>query len=265
MFDLFDLLLLRRGTPADDRTLRFRRIDGSATAKVIYFLPWHTRFVFARQAGFAPLDFLACYEMPLAIVSSVPELCVQAMQGLVADAECLLQDRTIRGKDAVIVGLSVGTYPATYLANRIGARLCSVASADRADLAIWESPATRMVKHRAIQKGLQLSDYSMALDGTHPAQNLKGIARNSIFVIGQRDPFIPARRNAGLLQAIEKQVRSALVIKLDGGHFKALRASGQYQREMLDLKPARTGLPVRMPTFGRFTIERASKEPMPRP
>lgn len=25
MFDLFDLLLLRQGTPADDRTLRFRR------------------------------------------------------------------------------------------------------------------------------------------------------------------------------------------------------------------------------------------------
>ena len=98
MFDLLDLLLLRRGTPSDDRTLRFRRIDGSPTAKVIYFLPWHTRFVFARQAGFTPLDFLACYEMPLAIVSSVPELCVQAMQGLVADAESLLQDRAIRGQ-----------------------------------------------------------------------------------------------------------------------------------------------------------------------
>jgi len=265
MFDLFDLLLLRRGTPADDRTLRFRRIDGSATAKVIYFLPWHTRFAVARQAGFTPLDFLACYEMPLAIVSSVPELCARAMQGLVADAESLLQDRAIRGQDAVIVGLSVGTYPATYLANRIGARLCSVASADRADLAIWESPATRMVKHRAIQNGLQLSDYSMALDGTHPVQNLKAIARDSIFVVGQRDPFIPACRNAGLLQAIETQVRSAHVIKLDGGHFQTLRASGQYQREMLGLKPARTGLPVRIPTFGRLAIERASKDAIPRP
>jgi hypothetical protein len=75
----------------------------------------------------------------------------------------------------------------------------------------------------------------MALDGTHPVQNLTAIARNSIFVIGQRDPFIPVCRNAGLLQAIETQVRSAHVIKLDGGHFKTLRASGQYQREMLGL------------------------------
>ena len=83
MFDLLDLLLLKRGTPADDRTLAFRRIDGRPTAKVIYFLPWHTPYVFARQAGFMPLSFLACYEMPPAIVSSEPELCVQAMRGLV--------------------------------------------------------------------------------------------------------------------------------------------------------------------------------------
>src|SRR5947207_11646856 len=131
MLDIVDLLLLRRGIPADDRTLAFRRIDANPASTVIYFLPWHTPFAFARQAGFAPLDFLACYEMPPAIVSSEPKLCVEAMLGLVADAERLLVDRSVAGKEAVIIGLSVGTYPATYLANRIGARLCSVASADR--------------------------------------------------------------------------------------------------------------------------------------
>ena len=90
MFDLFDSLLLSRGTPADDRTLAFRRIDGNSASKVIYFLPWFTPFWFARQAGFAPLDFLAAYEMPPAIVSSEPAFCVRAMRGLVLDAERLL-------------------------------------------------------------------------------------------------------------------------------------------------------------------------------
>ena len=189
MFDLFDILLLSRGTPADDRTLAFRRIDGSPASNVIYFLPWFTPFWFARRAGFAPLDFLAAYEMPPAIVSSEPAFCVQAMRGLVQDAERLLQKRRIKTEDAVIVGLSVGTYPATYLANRIGARLCSVASADRADLAIWESPATRVVKHRALKKGFRLAHYSEFLQGSHPAQNLTGIAPNSVFVVGQRDPI----------------------------------------------------------------------------
>jgi hypothetical protein len=101
---------------------------------VIYFLPWHTPFLIARQAGFAPLDFLACYEMPEAIVSSEPQLCAQAMHALVSDAYALMRDRSVAGQDALIVGLSIGSYPATYLANRVGARLCSVASADRADM-----------------------------------------------------------------------------------------------------------------------------------
>ncbi len=87
MFDLLDRLLLSRGTPADDRTLAFRRIDGNPASNLIYFLPWRTPFWFARRVGFAPLDFLAAYEMPPAIVSSEPAFCVQAMRGLVEDAE----------------------------------------------------------------------------------------------------------------------------------------------------------------------------------
>jgi hypothetical protein len=127
MLDLVDLLLLRRGIPADDRELTFRRIDGNASSKVLYFLPWHTPFGIARQIGIMPLDFLACYEMPAAIVSSEPDLCLRAMVALVTDAQRLLTERGgIAGKDVLVVGLSVGSYPATYLANRIGARLCSV-------------------------------------------------------------------------------------------------------------------------------------------
>ena len=80
MLDLLDLLLLKRGLPGDDRTLSFRRIDGDANAKVIYFLPWHTPLSVCRQAGFTPL------ELPRAIVSSDPQLGVKAMRLLVADA-----------------------------------------------------------------------------------------------------------------------------------------------------------------------------------
>jgi hypothetical protein len=247
MFDLVDLLLLRRGVPANDRTLTFRRIDGNQASNVIYFLPWQTPFAFARHAGFAPLNFLACYEMPSAIVSSEPKLCVQAMRGLVDDAQRLLAGRGC-AKDALIVGLSVGSYPATYLANRIGARLCSVASADRGDLSIWESPATGIVKRRAMQKGYELAHYSDAFIGTHPAENLSGIAADSVFVIGDRDPYIPRHRKAGLLQAIEAHAPRAQVIKLHAGHFKTLMASGRYQRRMMGLERGRSWQ-LRMPSL----------------
>ena len=151
MFDLLDLFLLRRGIPADDRTIDFRRIDGNPHSKVIYFLPWHTPFSFAKQFGFIALDYLACYEIPPALVSSEPEFCVKALQGLVNDAEALLAANGVQPTEAIIVGLSVGNFPATYLANRIGARLCSVAPSDRADLMLWQSPAARIVKPRGAE------------------------------------------------------------------------------------------------------------------
>ena len=198
MLDLLDFILLRRGVPADDRTLSFRRIDGNPQSSVIYFLPWNTPFGVARQAGFTPLDFLAAYEMPRALVSSDPEMSVQAIRGLVEDAQALLESKGIAPHTVLLVGLSVGSFAATYLANRIGARLCAVAPSDRADMMMWQSPATRIVKRRAIEKGLQLAHYSRAMTGYHPIHNLAGVAPNSMFVMGRKDPFVPSQRRARL-------------------------------------------------------------------
>ena len=127
------------------------------------------------------------------------------------------------------------------------ARLCSVASADRADLAIWQSPATRLVRHRATRKGFGLADYSDALIGTHPAQNLGGIAPDSLFVVGRHDPFVPSPRLAGLLTAVERNVRRGQVIQLSAGRFKTLVMSGAYQRALFGLEWARKTWLVRWP------------------
>ena len=265
MFDFLDLLLLRRGIPSDDRTLTFRRIDGSEQSRVIYFLPWNTPYRVARQAGFTPLDFLAAYEMPPAIVSSDPELGVRATEGLVSDAEKILSDRGIAPADATIVGLSVGTFPATYLANRIGARLCAVAGADRADLMFWQSPAARIVKRRAVQKGFRLSDYAKATRGYHPAHNLSGIHRKSLFVMGSRDPFVPPGRKAALLTAIETHAPTVRVVTVDAGHFRTLMVSSRYQREMMGIAPARKSWQIRLPFQGAPAQVASVQIPAPAP
>lgn len=240
MLDLLDLILLRRGIPADDRTLAFRRIDGNPQSRVIYFLPWNTPLGLARQAGFTPLDFLAAYEAPPALVSSDPELSVKAMLGMVDDAKQLLERQGVAPEDAMIVGLSVGSFPATYLANRLGARLCAVAPADRADMMIWQSPAARIVKRRAVQKGMRLAHYSRAMLGYHPAHNLSGLGAGSVFVIGRKDPFVPKQRRASLQRAVETHAPNATVVKLDAGHFRTLLLSARYQLAMMGLAPTRS-------------------------
>jgi hypothetical protein len=239
MLDLLDLLLLRRGIPADDRTLDFRRVDGNPQSRVIYFLPWNTPLGLARQAGFVPLEFLAAYESPPALVSSDPELSVKAMLGMVADAQALLAEKGVAARDALIIGLSVGSFPATYLANHIGARLCAVAPSDRADMMIWQSPAARIVKRRALLKGMRLAHYSRVMTGYHPVHNLAGLGDGSIFVIGRKDPFVPKRRRAGLQRAVALYAPQASVVKLDAGHFRTLLLSARHQLAMVGLAPVR--------------------------
>jgi pimeloyl-ACP methyl ester carboxylesterase len=238
MLDLLDLILLKRGIPADDETLVFRRIDGNPQSRVIYFLPWHTPFRFARHFGFMLLDFLAAYEMPPAIVSSEPARSVQAALGLLADAESTLLGHGVDPKDALIVGLSVGAYAATLLANRHGARLCAVTGADRADLMVWESPAARLIKRRALQKGYALSHYTEAMRGLNPAENLARIAKSSVFVLGTRDPFVPAKRSAAWISAIEQFQPSAKLVKFDGGHVRTLAMCKIAQQEFAGARPA---------------------------
>jgi len=244
MFELIDHFLISRRVPDDDWTLVGRRIDGDPEARVIYFLPWNTPYLVARHAGFLPLPFLAAYEMPPAIVSSDPSASVAAMRRMVDDAASLLDARRLTGRDLLIVGLSVGTYPATYLANALGARLCSVASADRGDLMIWQSPAAVRVKERAIAKGYRLLDFARTLRGYNPVDNMRGLARSSTFVVGMRDSLVPVPRTRRLVEHGRFALNSARFMILDAGHVRTLRLSAAVQRSM---HASLTGMPLARP------------------
>jgi hypothetical protein len=241
MFELIDHFLISRRVPDDDWTLVGRRIDGNPDARVIYFLPWNTPYLVARHAGFLPLPFLAAYEMPPAIVSSEPSASVAVMQRMVDDAASLVAARRLAGRDVLIVGLSVGTYPATYLANALGARLCSVASADRGDLMIWQSPAAIRVKERAMAKGYRLVDFARTLRGYNPVDNMRGLSRSSTFVVGMRDSLVPVPRTKRLIEYGRFALNSARFMILDAGHVRTLRLSAAVQRSM---HASLTGVPL---------------------
>ena len=164
MVELLEQALLT-GMLSTGHDLSFRRIDGDKRSRVLYFLPWHLPYELAKRAGMLPLNFLACYQMPISIISSIPQRCVDAMELLVADADDVVSAAGANKKQMLIVGLSIGNFPATILANRWGTRLCSVCSADRGDWMIWESPAAQSVKAQAIAEGFTQTDFERTLDG----------------------------------------------------------------------------------------------------
>lgn len=211
--------LFRPRSVGDDTSTAFLRIDGDPNADLICCLPWRMPYRLAQASRLVPGNFLACYEMPRAIVSSEPELCVRAVEGVVEDALRIVA-RTRRDPARIlVVGLSIGNAVATLLANRIGARLCSIASADRGDLTLWESPASLQVKELAQSKGYALSDFTLALRGLHTIENLGNLAPGSRFVIGLKDELLPQARRDGLVAAVRRHLPAAEITYVDSGHF----------------------------------------------
>jgi hypothetical protein len=225
LMDALDYIMMKSSGPIDDENLAYQRLIGDVTSDVICFLPWRTSISTARHIGFAPESFLACYQLPQAIVSSEPQLCTEAIEHLVADSLILASRLKKKMERIVIVGLSMGSAPATILANLTGSRLVSVTSADRGDLMLWESPAANLIKQKAEDKGYAISDFSSALEGYHPVQNLRNIRDDSIFVVSDCDMFVPAARRAALISAIRPNVKNARILRSRRGHVRTILAA----------------------------------------
>ena len=202
----------------DDTSTEFVRVDGDQHAATIVCLPWQMPYRLAKAARIVPKPFLACYEMPRAIVSSEPELCIRAFNGVLEDVTQVAVRAKIPPRELLVVGLSIGNAAATLLANKLGARLCSIASADRGDLTLWESPAARHVKERAEAKGYRLSDFTQSLQGMLTVDNLANLAPGSRFVVALRDELLPKARREGLVRAVQRVLPSAEVSYVDRGH-----------------------------------------------
>lgn len=211
--------ILRSLSVGDDTSIDFLRIDGDPDARIICFLPWRMPYRLAQASRLVPRHFLACYEMPRAIVSSEPELCVRAAHAVVQDALDVVARARLDPAQLLIVGLSIGNAVATLMANRIGARLYSIASADRGDLTLWESPASLRVKELAETKGYKLADFTQAMDGLHTVENLANLAPDSRFVISSMDELVPPARRDGLVAAVRRHLPEAQITYVEQGHF----------------------------------------------
>jgi hypothetical protein len=109
---------------------------------------------------------------------------------------------------------------------------------------IWESPAARIVKRRAVAKGYSRDNYTDAMRGHNPAENLENIAADSMFVMGTRDPFVPIARSSAWRRAIQGTLPAAQIVQLEGGHVRTL-ATRAAQRTFGKIKIASAGIGMR--------------------
>jgi hypothetical protein len=200
---------------------------GKAEDDIIYFLPWSTPYIVARTCGLLALPFAACYETPARAVCADPVESVIAFRRIITDAVIFIQQRP-RHDPPLIVGFSLGTVAATYVANIFGAPLLSVCGAARGEDMIWESPSAAAVKQAAEERGYQRTHFYSALGPLNPAENLDNLDRRSLFLIADRDRVIPSQQNEVWNEILS--CRRARVLRTRAGHLNAIIASRALQR-----------------------------------
>lgn len=232
--DPLDYCFMRSLRVTGSESLSYNRHVGDWSSRSICFLPWQTSLRNARRMKWPLHRMLATYELPAATVCPSPERSAKAIDLLVTDAVNLVSQAVERPEQLNVIGFSLGTAPATMVANRLGARLCSVTSADRGDLMLWQSPAVASIKREAQTNGFGLADFGDALAGKNPVENLRNLRSDSVFVWADRDQYVPTARRTALLESVRRTLPKAQILRSAYGH---IRTNLKAARLLNDLLP----------------------------
>jgi hypothetical protein len=223
MLGLLDAIHLRRRIKLlDDQSVAFRRKYGTSQSRVILFLPWGISIERAEFLRLLPASYFSCYETPQGIVSSTPRIPVDSLTGL----EKAFQDDlgTIRnaGRKPLLIGMSMGNFPATYLANKHGLDLISIASGHSGDWLTFNSPAASHIRSKAESAGLSQSDFTGLIAPLSPVNHLAHLGSGSQFIFGTYDHYIPKQSREILIARLGKERPDIPITKVPLGHLATI-------------------------------------------
>lgn len=201
-----------------------------AGEQVVCFLPWLLGYHQCREARLLPPNVLAAYEMPHGIVSPCPSTSIEALQLVVDDFLELMRERDLDPANLTLLGLSIGNFAATYIANLIGARLWAIAPGDRGEALIWTSSIAAGLRKQAEARGYSFSDFGAALREFNPINNLHNLKAGSTFVAGRFDSVVPYRSAMKVTAAARAHNPATRSIVLPLGHSGTLFAGVQFLR-----------------------------------
>jgi len=204
--------------------------NGSGDEQIVCFLPWLLDYRQCREARLLPPNVLAAYEMPHGIVSPRPSTSIEALQLVVGDFLELMQERSLDPARLTLLGLSIGNFAATYLANMLGARLWAIAPGDRGETLIWTSSIAAGLRQRAEASGYGFNDFGAALAEFNPINNLRNIRAGSTFVVGRFDKVVPYRSAMKVAAEASTHNPATRSIVLPLGHAGTLFAGVQLLR-----------------------------------
>ncbi|NQV90944.1 prolyl oligopeptidase family serine peptidase [Candidatus Woesearchaeota archaeon] len=192
----------------------------------VCFLPWHVNIDIAKSHNLLPeyTDYVA-YEIPTGIVNPNPHVTKIVLNSLIEDFEVNYSQRN----NIHILGMSLGQYPAIFIANQFDTKkLVVVTPGSKLGACLWDGIATSQVKEHATRLGIGThQEYDSVLSGTNPIENIRSLPRDLELYIGTNDYYIRKKYGFEFLNALEAQGKNARVRTYQGkGHILTLLSFG---------------------------------------
>ncbi len=169
------------------------------------FLPWRTTLEEANQYNLIPKKGqIIIYEGPPNLAGLNPLQSKESLEKIADDLNEYVEKEGIPKKEISVIGLSIGTFPAFYVANNLGVkRIVVICPGARLGENIYGSIATRKIKKEAQEKYPHHEDYDRLLEGFNPIDNISNLPKNEVYVeIGKFDRYIPSRSGRELMDAL---------------------------------------------------------------
>ena len=229
MFGLIDVLSIKLNRNSQGTCCGLKRyfVEQEGSMTWVCFLPWRTDLETARKHHLLPKSGnLLVYKVPDNLLGSTPELTLEAFDCIRQDFESALEKYDLASKEIAFWGLSAGTIPAFYFANRYTCKkLVAVCPTARLGEGIFTARAARKIKKVAVANGYTAETYDNSISEINIENNLDKLPEDVTIYLARFDRFVPYSGGEEVAVKIGKNV--SLKVFNFFGHIMALYFFGR--------------------------------------
>lgn len=235
MFGLLDIvaITLNKNTEKIHNNSKSSYIEQPGSLTWICFLPWKTSIETAKKYNLLPNEGdLIVYEVADDLLGETPNLTLNSLNQICADFVTLFEQYNLVGKEIAFLGLSAGTIPAFYLANRYHCKkLVAACPTSKLGEGIFSTYAARDIKKKAIKNGFTAQSYDEFIKDINIGNNLSNLPDDITLYLGRFDRFVPFSGGSLLATKIKECKNNVKVKKFNFfGHILALYFMGKYNK-----------------------------------
>lgn len=237
MLGVLDLIMASHNKVTDDEAKDAKKffkysLDRDSDLTWVCFLPRRTTLEIAQKYHLLPEEGnILAYEVPLNLIAGNPNDTRDAFFSLVKDFEDV-HGNELKGRKISFLGISVGSMPALFLANRYKTeKVRVVCSTAKLGEGIFSAFAARKIKRDAVGLGFDAEAYDDILDEINPVENIENLPEDIKIVISRFDKYIPYKGGVELAKEIRKIKKNVKVYKFFTiGHFLTMLRVGWLNR-----------------------------------